>query len=125
MLPILPLLSVLPWKRLIGPVAIGLALLAVGLYIKNAEDNRSAVSVLKMQNAELVKTNEENIRLLEQDIRVLENTLVQERERERDYAENIRVISEGPDGSCAASSAAITNALRMRGELRTRNENRN
>jgi len=107
-------LGALPWKHIILAILIGGALFVVFKYIKTAEDNRNKVETLTTANSELSKANEALEAEYKGQLRVLQNNLKKEREREKDYAENIRIIREGPDGSCAVSSPAIAGSLRMR-----------
>lgn len=107
-------LGALPWKNLVIGIAITVVVFVVFKYIKTAEDNRNKVGSLTTANAELSKANAALEAEYKGQLRVLQNNLKKEREREKDYAENIRIIREGPDGSCAVSSPAIAGSLRMR-----------
>lgn len=104
----------IPWKDVIFYLVIGVALYAVFSYIKNAEDNRSKVVNLTSANVELAKANADLEAEYKKRIQVLQEAAAAEREREKDYAENIKIIRSGPDGSCARNSSAIANSLRMR-----------
>lgn len=112
-------LGALPWKNIILAILIGGAFFFVFRYVKTAETNREKVTTLTTANTELKKANEDLEAEYKGQIRVLQNNLTKEREREKDYAENIRIIREGPDGSCAVSSPAIAGSLRMRLERRS------
>lgn len=110
----------LPWKNILIGIAIAAAVFVVFRYIKTAEENRNKVTTLTTANAELKKANEDLEAEYKGQLAVLQNNLAAEREREKDYAENIRIIREGPNGSCAVSSPAINRSLRMRLERRSR-----
>ncbi len=112
------ILKSLPWKNIILGLLIGGVALSIVLYIKNAENNRARVHKLESVKEELLQTNAENIKFFEKNIQVLQAELVKERERETDYAENIKIIQAGEDGTCVRSSPAIIESLRMRLERR-------
>ena len=104
----------LPWKNIILAILIGAAVYFVFRYIKTAEENRNKVDVLETKNAELAQANADLETEYKNQIQVLQGNFAAEREREKDYAENIKILREGPDGSCAVNSPAIANSLRMR-----------
>lgn len=117
----------LPWKK-IGYGVLIIAAVAVAIfifkYIRDAESNRTKVETLETKNAELTQANADLIAEHTNQLRVVQNALKAEREREKTYAENIKILREGPDGSCASSSPAIANSLRMRRERRAGDETR-
>lgn len=111
----------LPWKNIILGLLIGSVVLAIGLYIRNAEENRAEVNTLKTQKTELIQANKDLERSYKDQLDVLQKSFQNERERERDYAENIQIIESGPDGNCAINSPPIVHSLRLRHERRSRN----
>lgn len=107
-------LGALPWKNIILAILIGAAVYFVFQYIKTAESNRERVVTLKADNAALVQANADLEAEYKNQIGVLQKNFAAEREREKSYGENIKILREGPDGSCAVNSPAIANSLRMR-----------
>ena len=104
----------LPWKNIIIGIFIAGAIFLVFRYIKTAEENRNKVVTLSAANDELKQANADLEAEYKSQIRVLQNNLAAERKREKDYAENIKILRAGPNGSCAINSPAIANSLRMR-----------
>lgn len=106
----------LPWGKIILALVVGAVLFAVGLYIRKAEQNAAKVVTLETDNSELTQANADLETEYKNRIEVLEDSFEKERKREKDYAENIRTLRAGPDGSCALNSPAIRESLRMRRE---------
>lgn len=114
----------LPWGKIILALIVGAVLFAVGLYIRKAEQNAAKVVTLETDNSELKKANAALETEYKNQIQVLEDSIEKERKREKDYAENIKILRAGPDGSCAVSSPAISNSLRMRRDRSSRDRAR-
>lgn len=111
----------LPWKKIGYGILIAGALAVaffVFKYIRDAESNRNKVENLETAVTELTAANVALEAEHKNQLRVVQNALKAEREREKTYAENIRILREGPDGSCALNSPAIGNSMRMRRERR-------
>lgn len=108
------ILKNLPWKNIILGVLICGIVFAVVLYIKSAENNRAKVGRLEAVKIELLETNAQNMLFFEKNIQVLQTELIKERERESDYAENIKLIRSLPDGACVRSSPTIISSLQLR-----------
>lgn len=113
---ILKIAGSIPWRPIIMAALIIGSAFFVLKYVKTAEKNRAAVVKLKSDKAELEKANADLEAEFISQLRVMEDALLEEREREKDYGENIRIIRAAPDGDCARNSAPIAESLRMRDE---------
>lgn len=103
----------LPWGKIAIWACYAAALIALILYIRNAEENRAAIEDLKGQRAALQKSYREMNDIYIEQLETLAKNFQEYKKREKDYAENIKIISEGPDGSCARTSPPIAASIRM------------
>lgn len=109
--PAMLILKNLPWKNIILGLLVGAVILAVGLYIRNAEQNRADVRTLKTQKQELKAANAALVDTYNQQIAVLQGSLEDRLERERTYNERIEEIETAPDSGCARTSEPLRRSI--------------
>lgn len=106
--------SAIPWDKIGWIVLAAAVLLGIGLYIKNAEDNRAKVVTLESSNKELSAANSKLIADHQQAIEVLTDNFNTLQNQEAEYDTNIDKIKSLPDGVCVRGSAPIIESIRLR-----------
>ncbi len=109
-----------PWGQILKWIAIVAAVIAVLLYIRNAELNRAKVVEYKAANEALAQANIDLQKSYNAQLSVLQASIAANEKRKAHYDGNKKEIQAQPDTGCARNSGPIRSSLRLLGNAESR-----